>query len=236
MKISRAFNWAGGMRVIAMVVATACLGAAVFLWLKQVKVEDAYAYTCDYPAFERVTADCLETVQVPVNRKFRTVGAEAEVVGRWTVHPVGTGEMVHPSQLSTDEPDRFRFLASGNPLPEELWGYYVPVAGDVLQAVKPGHLLTLVMVDPLSDQSIVVLDKAHILETNEGGVYVGAGMTQIAALEGLKVELTDEESTDAENAPWLVWTITQGANPDLPPLAVYSTELTSQALAQGATP
>ena len=223
----RAINLGLGLRVFASITAVVALAAAVFLWSQQVRYEGAYQYACDIPAYQVVGEDCLQIVQVPVNRQFDTVTEEDRVVGLWTKRPVASGELVHSTQISVDAPDRFRFQSSGNPLPENAWGYYMPLAGEVLAAVKPGHLLTLAVVDPLTQEGIIIVDKVKVLDTGGSGVYVGAAMEQIAALEGLKAELV----RDADAQPWLVWTITQGANPDLPSLAVFSTRLTAASLA-----
>lgn len=234
LNLRRAVNVGNALRVAALVIGLAAVVVAVFLWRKQVRYEGAYRYGCDIPAFERVTDACLESVQVPVNRQFTVVTSAGEVVGKWTTRPVAADEMVHQSQLTASEPDRFRFHASGQELPEETWGYFIPVASEALGQVKPGQLLTLAMVDPLTEQTIVIMDKVYILEQGSGGIYVGATWEQVGAMEGLKTEMRTDDEEDALR-PWLVWTITQGANPDLPSLAVFRTDLTADALAPAST-
>lgn len=230
LRLSGAVNITRAMQVVGIVVSIIAAVTAIWLWRKQVKIEQAYRYACDYTAFEKVTEDCLEPVEVPVNRKFDVIVDQSAATGKWITRPVNTGEFVHPVHLTSEEPDRFKFSASGEPLPENVWAYYVNVTGDVLSAVSPGDLLTLSMVDPLTEQLVILLDHVEILEKNEGGVYVGAPMEQIAALEGVKLITTGEDGEDAKDTPRLVWVITQGANPDLPPLAWFSTGLNEVAL------
>jgi hypothetical protein len=88
------------------------------------------------------------------------------------------------------------------------------------------------LIDRMGREMIVLFDKARILDKTEGGVFLGLTMEQVAALEGLKDEMArDEEGGGTfDGALRLVWTITQGANPDLPPLAVFDMELTEGAL------
>jgi hypothetical protein len=99
--------------------------------------------------------------------------------------------------------------------------------------VTHNEYLSMALADRMGEELIVLFDKARILDTSEGGVFLGLTMDQIAALEGLKDELaTDKEEGEGTfDAPLrLVWTITQGANPDLPPLAVFDMALTEGAL------
>jgi hypothetical protein len=220
---------AQGLRLLAIPVAGLFIAVAIYMWSQQVKVEAALRYSCALPAFEEVSAECVEEVYVPVNRKFDVVSDPAQVVGMWTVHPVGAGEMAHPSQLTADEPDRFRFTASGESLPEGLYGYHFSVPEPVLGAVSPGRQLTLSLADSMGRQLIVVLDKVIILDEGDGGVFLGLTMDQVAAVESL-IEQSQAEVPEGESPPRLVWMITQGVNPDQPPLAVYQMTLTAGAL------
>jgi hypothetical protein len=233
MKLKRSISVARSVRWLMALIAIVASVVAVFLWTKQVKVEKAWRYAGDLPTFHQVSEADLEEVFVPVNRRFDAVTDKATVIGKWTLHPVGQGEMVHPSQLTNDPPDRFRFDASGEPLPEGVYGYFVAAPGQVLDKVTHNEYLSMALADRMGEELIVLFDKARILDTSEGGVFLGLTMDQIAALEGLKDELaTDKEEGEGTfDAPLrLVWTITQGANPDLPPLAVFDMALTEGAL------
>jgi len=222
------------MQLVGLLIALLLTGLALYLFVNYQRVEPALKYKRDLPAFAQVSADDLETIYVPVNRKFDVVGSNALAVGQWTVHPVSIGEMVHESQLTPDPPDRFRFTASGAPLPEDLWAYFIAVPGQVMNVVVPGNDLTLSLTDPLTEQMIVVLDKADILDKVEDGIFLGLTMDQIAAIERLKLEQSKAEKDEGQPGgsllPELVWAVTQGANPDLPPLAVFKMELTAASL------
>jgi hypothetical protein len=238
MKLTGAFTLARSMKVVGVIVAVAATVAAVFLWQQQVKVEPALQYKCDLAAFVQVKGDeCLDTVPVPVNRKFSTIADRADVEGQWTTHPVAKGELAHPSQLTKTPPDRFRFTASGSPLPVGVWGHYLPVPAQVLEAVKPDNLLTLVLADGKTQQLIVIFDKATVLDKASNGVYLGLTMDQIAAAEKLNQEIAAAETSQSGKSSTLppvlvetVWTISQGANPSLPPLGVFKMELSPKSL------
>jgi hypothetical protein len=206
-------------------IAVAGIVVAIFLWIQQVRIERAWQYASDLPTFHEITAGDLAAVFVPVNRKFEVVTDAGTVIGKWTVHPVGAGEMVHPSQITDTDPDRFRFDASGQPLPEGVHGYFMEVPEQVLAAIEHDHYLSVAMADGMSRELIVLFDKARVLEESGGGVFLGLTMSQIAAIEGLKDDMAGGEDVPLR----LVWTITQGANPDLPPLAVFDMGLTEGA-------
>jgi hypothetical protein len=232
MKLKRSISVARSVRWLMAAIAVVACVVAVFLWMKQVKVESAWRYAGDLPTFHKVSEDDLEEVFVPVNRDFDAVTDKGAAVGQWTLHPVGAGEMVHPAQLTKDPPDRFRFDASGEPLPEGVYGYFVAAPGQVLGKVTHNEYLSMSLIDRMGREMIVLFDKARILDKTEGGVFLGLTMEQVAALEGLKDEMAKDEEGDGtfDGALRMVWTITQGANPDLPPLAVFDMELTEGAL------
>lgn len=230
MKVQRLFSavtMAQGLRWLGLLIALIAVAVAAYLWMQQVRVEQALRYKCDLPEGAQIAADCLEEVTVPVNRQFDVVTQQAAAVGRWTVHPVRSGELLHPAQLTDQQPDRFRF-SSGALLPEGMHGYYMSVPGVVLNAVSAGHLLSLALADPLGDQLVVIFDKALILDKDGSGIFLGLNMAQVAAIESLFSE--EMKVPEGQPAPWLVWTITQGANPDLPALAVFRMELKADVL------
>jgi hypothetical protein len=245
MKAGSAFSVSRLVSVFGVVVALACLGTAIFLYLQQVRVEPVLRYKCDLLAFQPVGDDCLEEVTAPVNRKFDAVTSRPAVSGQWLVHPVAKGELVHPSQLTKTPPDRFRFTASGEPLPEGVWGYFMSVPGEVLNIIRPRHLLTLSVADPKQQQMFVVFDKAQVLDKVGNGIFVGLTMDQMAAFERLQNDIrVAAEERKAQGAqgtqaatlsnaqpPEVVWAVTQGANPSLPTLSVFKMELTASALA-----
>ncbi len=222
----------GRIRLFLIPVAIISSVIAIFLWQQQVQVDPAYVFTCNLEAVEQVTSNCINSVFVAVNRKFDVVSEPDQVIGKWTVHAVNTGELVHPSQLVDEKPDRFKFINSGEALPEGLYGYHITVEDESLTTVSPQDLLTLSIADSMTGQLIVILDKAVILSVDETGIWVGVRLKQVAAIENL-LELTQPSDVEDEEIlpPRLVWTITQGANPDLPPLIVFDMALTRDALA-----
>lgn len=236
MKLTRSISVARTVRWVLVLLAILAIVVAVYLWMQQVKLEQAWRYKSDLPTFHQVTEGNLEKFYVPVNRKFDVMTDKSNVVGKWTLHPVGSGELVHPSQLTSSSPDRFRFDGSGESLPEGLHGYYMSAPEVVLGKVTHNEYLSLSMVDRMGDELIVLFSKARILEKTEGGIFLGLTMDQIAAIEGLQDEVTDDRETELDDESTfdgplrLVWTITQDANPELPPLAVFDMELTEDTL------
>mgnify|MGYP006302357991 FL=1 len=179
MKLKRSISVARSVRWLMGVLALAAIVVAVYLWMQQVKVESAWRYKTNLQTFQKVSDAHLEEVHVPVNRKFDVVTDKGTVIGKWTLHPVGAGEMVHPSQVTSDPPDRFQFDASGEPLPEGVYGYFVNAPGVVLGKVTHNEYLSLSMVDRMGRELIVLFDKARILEESEGGIFLGLTMDQI---------------------------------------------------------
>ena len=215
-----AVTLAQGMRWLGLGVALICVGVAVWLWSQQMRVEPALRYTCDFRPFEVVTAECLEDVPVPVNRRFTVVSDPAQVTGQWATRPLSAGELVYPAHVTAQSPDRFRFGASGQELPVGMVGYYLAVPEPVLAVVQPDNLLTLSLADAGVRQLGVLLDQARILEQDEGGVFLGVTLPQVAALEGLLAELRQAAEEKQEDAV-LVWTITQGENTAFPALHAF---------------
>jgi hypothetical protein len=235
MKLTRSISVARTVRWVLVLLAIAAIIVAVYLWMQQVKLEKAWRYKSSFPTFHKVGAGDLEEFYVPVNRKFDVVTNKGSVVGKWTRHPVGAGELVHPSQLTGTSPNRFRFDGSGEPLPEGMYGYHLSAPGVVLGKVRHNEYLSLSMVNRVGRELIVLFDKARILEKTEGGFFLGLTMDQIAAIEGLQEEMASGEKDEEEDGMFagplrLVWTITQNANPDLPPLAVFNMDLTEESL------
>ncbi len=225
------------LRWIGLLLAVVLTAAALFLWSQQVRMESALRYTCDLAVFTKITEECVEEVPIPVNRQFDAVTDRPGAVGAWTLHPVQKGELLHPAQLTHETPDRFRFEQSGQPLPEGQYGYYVTTPASLLAVVKPGNLLTLELADPAVQQLGTLLDKAPILEKDAGGVFLGLSLNQIAALETLAAEAraqAKEQNPGPQSQPAvLVWTLTQAANPDLPPLYAVPMNLQQFAAPEG---
>lgn len=214
--LSLALRWVGlGLAVVLTV-------AAMYLWRQQVRMEEVLRYTCDLPTFALIEDNCLERVPAPVNRKFEAVSDVGAVVGRWTTHAVRAGELVHTAHLTTASPERFRF-ASGEVLPEGLYGYYLAAPKPVLQVTVPGDLLTLNLADARARQLGVLLDKAPVLHADTDGIFLGLTPMQVGALEGLLAELRVQERESSTRV--FVWLITQGANPSLPPLSAVTLDL-----------
>lgn len=230
--LSRAITLSLSLRVFGLLVAGLSAAVAGYLFIQQQRVEPALRYKCDLPAFVQITSNCLEEVSVPVNRKFEVMSSRKAIEGQWTVHSVATGEMAHSSQLTGTPPDRFRFTASGEPLPEGVWAYFFGAPKQILGVVKPGNDLTLSLTDPLTHQLVVVLDKVDILERLEDGIFLGLTMDQIAAVERLLEDAQAQNQPGDQPRPELVWVVTQGKNPDLPPLAMFKMELTKDTLAR----
>lgn len=235
LSLSSAVSLAYAGRVVLVIFAVVCVATAIFLWRQQVRYETAYRYAANVATFNLITSDDVEEVQVPVDRQFEVVTELNNVVGKYALHALGAGEMAHPSQYSATPPDRFKFDASGTELPEGTWGYYLSVPPQVLSQVSARDLLTLILADPETEQTVIILDKALILHKSDGGMFVGVRQEQLSVLEGIKAELAEQaDGSDAEGAgpapAYLTWAISQGINPDLPPLTVFDMALNAEAL------
>lgn len=235
MQIKRSISLARTIRLLLVPLAALSVIAAVYLWSQQVRTEPSWRWARDLPTFHRVAVDDLERVFVPVERQFTAVTDREAVVGTWTLHPVGAGEMVHPSQVTARTPHRFRFSGSGEVLPEGTHGYFLSVPPTVLDEITHRELLSLSIVDQEADELIVVADRVAILQKEEGGAWLGLSMEQVAALEALKRRVADAqaaaaegEAADGAGGQALLWTISQRANPDLPPLAVFEMAFTAE--------
>jgi hypothetical protein len=115
------------------------------------------------------------------------------------------------------------------------------VPANVLAEITHRELLSLSIIDEEADELIVVVDRVDILQKEEGGVWLGLTMKQIASVEALKRRVETEaqegageggegegEQGDTDQGQSVLWTITQRANPDLPPLAVFEMEFTAE--------
>lgn len=235
MKIKRSISLARSIRLLLVPVAALSVIAAIYLWSQQVKMEASWRWARDLPPFHQVQDEDLEPVFVPVDRQFTAVTDEDAVTGSWTVRPVGAGEMVHPSHITSRTPHRFRFKASGDALPVGTYGYYLAVPQTVLDEIAHDGLLSLAIVDEVVDQLVVVADRVEILQREEGGVWLGLTMEQVAAVEALKRRVADAQAAASQGSQDqrgqsenILWTITQRANPDLPPLATFEMTLTAE--------
>ena len=241
MQLRQSISMARSIRFLLIPIAVISVIVAIYLWSQQVKVEPAWQWAGDLPTFHQVAGDDVVKAFVPVDRKFTAVTNKGAVVGKWTTHPVSTGEMVHPSQLMASTPNRFRFDGSGEELPLGTYGYYMAVPVNVLAEITHRELLSLSIIDEEADELIVVVDRVDVLQKEEGGVWLGLTMNQIASVEALKRRVETEaqegageggegehQQSDTDQGQSVLWTITQRANPDLPPLAVFEMEFTAE--------
>jgi hypothetical protein len=235
MKVTRSISLARSIRLVLVPIAALGVVAAIYLWSQQVKMEPSWQWARDLPPFYHVTDDDLERVFVPVDRQFTAVTDKDALVGTWTLHRVGAGEMAHPSHVTVSTPHRFRFNASGEALPQGTYGYHLSIPPTVLSEISHQGLLSLAIVDEQADELILVADRVEILQKEEEGAWLGLTMEQVAAVEALKRRVADaqedghgEPSGEIPDSGAILWTISQRANPDLPPLAVFEMALTAE--------
>lgn len=212
-------------RVVAIVLALALGGVAVYTYTISTKSERAYVFIEDTPQYTFIeSTEALKPISVPVNRDFLAITNPSQIVGQYTNQQVYAGQLVQPGLLMAQLPDGRRQFEYGL-LPIDVGGYPVAISSDVAAVFRPDDLVDiLVIIDqdglPGDDDMIIPLfQKVRALEvvgaddSQSGTLVVGLNYQQIGVYEGLKA-MEGVSFTAAINQP---------ANADYP--ALYPSQL-----------